>query len=210
MPKVMMDKGLRGAMATLAGGAILLGSGLGAASGLFGCRQERPWATEDAPPMRLVPGEARQTARLGPEDEEAIRAAALRIAGGESAWDGTPRLTASGSRWSDVPDAVAAAGARPDVQCVIGRVAADGSEGRWAFELMTAEREPGWLEVERMDADAADAADGHGGPRVTAVRLGRRPEAMAMQRRADRLVAAFHEELERIGASKRFAEVQTP
>jgi len=197
MRKCRATRALRIGSASLLGGLILLGTGLGA---LSGCGGERAWATEESPPMRLGPGESRQATRLGPSEEEAIREAALRIAGGQEAWDGTRRLQVSGARWTDVPDALAAACAREDVQCVISEVSAAGTGDRWAFELMTAEREPGWVQVERDDhAEGVEA-------RVTEIRLGRRPNAEAMQRRADRLVAAFHEEMARIGARLRFVE----
>jgi hypothetical protein len=184
-------------------GALVLGGG-GLAT--VGCARERPWAISEAPPMRLEAGDERARTVVRPEDDAAIREVAVELAGGAEAWDGTPRLIDSGSPWAAVREALAAAGDREGIECVVARMLEDGSGDAWDFELMTIEREPGRFRVERVEPGEPGGAEARGFTIVRA-ELGRRPDAPAMQRRTARLVAAFKEEMQRRGEALRFAEV---
>lgn len=176
----------------------LVFAGLAAA----GCATERPWANSEAPPMRLETRDDQSRIILRPEDEAAIRDVGVELAGGADGWDGTPRLIEGSPPWSAVRDAVAAAGNREGIECVVARVVEDGSADSWDFELLTVEREPGRFRVER-----GGAATGASGFVIVRAELGRRPEASAMQLRTARLVAAFEEEMQLRGELPRFAEV---
>lgn len=167
-----------------------------------GCSRspERPWALEQSPPAAGTADGATAPARvrLEADHREAIREIAATLAGGPEAWDGRVRLETGRLRWSDVPAAVAAAGDREGIECVVSEVLADGRDGQWSFRLLTSDREPGRIVIDRDPHDGAIT--------VREASLGRRPDAEAMRRRASRLAEAFAEELARLAERPRFAE----
>ena len=167
-----------------------------------GCRgvDERPWALEQSPPLTATVAGAGSPARvrLEPAHRRTITEVAASLAGGPGAWDGRMRLETGRPRWSYVPAAVAAAGDREGIECVISEVLADGHDGLWIFRLLTADREPGLLRIGRTPEDGTIT--------VLEASLGRRPDARAMRRRADRLAEAFDQELARLAERPRFAE----
>lgn len=172
------------------------------AAGGCGRSPERPWALEQSPPAAdSATGDgAPARVRLEAGHHEAIREVAATLAGGVEAWDGRVRLESGRLRWSDVPAAVAAAGDREGIECVVSEVLADGRDGRWSFRLLTSDREPGRIVIDRDPDDGAIT--------VREASLGRRPDAGAMRRRASRLTEAFAEELARLAERPRFAEVE--
>jgi hypothetical protein len=151
-----------------------------------GCERP-PYAA--ASNLRLTPEEERAKLLLSEEDQAAVLATMQTAAEGRP---GDPPAPAPhGKRWSDVPQAVAAA--CDDVEMAVVEMI-EQEQGRvLRFRLLAAEGWPGEVVVRRLpppDICEAEAS------------IGRFPEKPARVERADRLLAAIDRYLQTFGAKR--------
>jgi hypothetical protein len=155
-----------------------------------GCAKKYPPAV--ASNLVLAPEEENQTVFLEtPHEREAL--AAMRSVTGEPHTAQRPAAAPRG-RWADVRLAVAEACDQEGVEMTVVRLHEEPDQ--YVFELRTVESWPGRLVIRR----------GTGGEvyRVVEVTIGRFPEEPQRVERAQALLKAFGERLERLGRQRWF------
>lgn len=152
-----------------------------------GCERP-PYAA--ASNLRLTPEEERARLVLDEEDQAAVLAAMQTAARGRG--PGNPPATAPhGMRWSDVPQAVAAA--CNDVEMAVVKMIDEEQGEVLRFRLLAAEGWPGEVVIRRLPPPNIYAAEAS---------IGRFPDKPARVERADRLVAAIDRHLRAFGAKR--------
>jgi hypothetical protein len=179
--------GLRASLAAVAAAGVLSGCG-GALPPA--ASTNRPLAGDEA-----LPGRADQVLTAG-QEETALRALDG-IAAGQRPVN-PPGPAPGGTRWSDVPAAVASACDDPGVEMTVVRTIATPAPDpdRYRFELRTVEGWPGELVVRR--STGARACE------VESVSIGRFPLEPARVERGALLVKAFEAHLEAYGRKRWF------
>jgi hypothetical protein len=141
----------------------------------------------------LAPGEENQKVTLSARDRaEAV--ATMQATTGRPESDDRPARAPRGVRWADVPLAVAEACDEEGVEMTVVRKLEDPDQ--FVFELRTVESWPGRLVVRR--GQGAEVYQ------ITEAWIGRFPDDPDRVQRAEALVRAFKEQLERLGGQAWF------